>query len=71
MKTKITRTGVMVHYLTQNVDQGAPIITQEVVIESGDRLEDLQVSGSWSYFYGQLGRTVICLESTKRDKGKG
>lgn len=42
IKTKITRTGVMIHYLTQDVDQGTPIITQEVVMKSGDRLEDLQ-----------------------------
>lgn len=43
-KAKITRTGVMVHYVTQHVDQGTPIIIQEVVINSGDKLEDLQVS---------------------------
>lgn len=67
----LTRTGVMIHYLTQNVDQGTPIITQEVVIKSSDKLEDLQVSGSWSCFYRQLGRTVTCLESTQRDKRKG
>jgi len=71
IKAKITRTGVMFHHLTEFVDQGTPIITQEVVIESGDKLEDLQVSGSWSYFYRQLGRTVTCLEGTKRDKRKG
>lgn len=70
-KGKIARTGVMVHYLTRDVDQGTPIITQEVVMKAGDKLEDLQVSGSWSYFYRQIVRTVTCLKSTKRDERKG
>ena len=36
----------MVHYVIQEVDLGAPIMTQEVEINPDDSLEDLQVSGS-------------------------
>lgn len=53
-KGKIKRTGVMIHYVIQEVDRGEPIITQEVEIKSDDRLEDLQVNVSyrcWSCSY--------------------
>ena len=45
-RKRIERTGVFVHYLVQKVDCGAPIVEQEVGINSDDSLEDLQVSGS-------------------------
>ena len=45
-KDKIKNTGVMVHYVIQEVDRGEPIVTQEVEIKSEDNLEDLRVSGS-------------------------
>ena len=43
-KNKIKNTGIMVHYVIQEVDRGAPIVIQEVEIKSDDNLEDLQVS---------------------------
>lgn len=45
-KGKIKNTGVMIHYVIQEVDRGEPIVTQEVEIKSEDNLEDLRVSGS-------------------------
>lgn len=43
---RIKRTGLMIHYVIQEVDRGAPIVTQEVGINSDDSLEDVQVSAS-------------------------
>ena len=39
---KITRTGLMIHYVIQKVDRGQPIITQEIDINAEEKLEDLQ-----------------------------
>lgn len=54
---KIKRTGLMIHYVIQEVDRGTPIVTQEVEISSDDSLEDLQVSkfpGAYVRFWGIL-----------------
>ncbi|KAK8212724.1 phosphoribosylglycinamide formyltransferase [Phyllosticta capitalensis] len=41
---KTTRTGVMVHYVIQEVDMGTPILTREIPFVAGedDRLEDFE-----------------------------
>jgi phosphoribosylglycinamide formyltransferase len=39
---EITRTGVMVHYVIEAVDEGRPIMTKEVDIRKGDRQADLE-----------------------------
>ena len=38
---KITRTGVMIHYVIREVDAGQPLLTREVEIRKGERLEEL------------------------------
>jgi phosphoribosylglycinamide formyltransferase len=39
---KITRTGIMVHYVVLEVDMGEPILTREVEIREGDDLAALE-----------------------------
>ena len=39
---KIDHTGVMVHHVIAEVDQGAPLLIEEVPILEGDSLEDLE-----------------------------
>lgn len=39
---KITKTGVMIHYVIEEIDRGAPICTQEVELKEGESLEDLE-----------------------------
>ena len=48
---KIERTGVFVHYVIQEVDCGAPIVEQEIPINAGDSLEDLQVSRCGTFYF--------------------
>ncbi|KAI0966293.1 formyl transferase [Xylaria arbuscula] len=35
-------TGIMIHYVVEEVDRGAPVLTQEVQIQDGESLEDLE-----------------------------
>ncbi|KAI8624663.1 formyl transferase [Xylariaceae sp. FL1651] len=35
-------TGIMIHYVVEEVDRGAPILTQEVQIQDGESLEELE-----------------------------
>lgn len=39
---RITRTGIMVHYVVLEVDMGEPILTREVEIREGDDLAALE-----------------------------
>lgn len=39
---KITRTGIMVHYVISEVDMGEPIVTQEVDMRQGESVEELE-----------------------------
>jgi len=39
---KISKTGVMIHYVIEEVDEGQPIVVREVEINSGETLEDLE-----------------------------
>ena len=39
---KITKTGVMIHYVIEEVDQGGPIVVKEIEIEPGESLESLE-----------------------------
>ncbi|KAL9125390.1 MAG: hypothetical protein Q9217_005391 [Psora testacea] len=41
-KGRIEHTGVMIHYVIEEVDRGLPIVTQDVEIKPDDKLEDLQ-----------------------------
>ena len=66
---KIKRTGVMIHYVIQQVDRGEPIVTQEVEIRPEDSLQDLEVSNSFpSYFrpFLQLFVETIPAEDSRR-----
>ncbi|KAI0107590.1 formyl transferase [Nemania sp. FL0031] len=35
-------TGIMIHYVVEEVDRGAPVLTQEIQIQHGESLEDLE-----------------------------
>ncbi|KAK5629980.1 hypothetical protein RRF57_005695 [Xylaria bambusicola] len=35
-------TGIMIHYVVEEVDRGAPVMTQEIEIRKGESLEDLE-----------------------------
>ncbi|KAI1113602.1 formyl transferase [Nemania sp. NC0429] len=35
-------TGIMIHYVVEEVDRGAPVLTQEIKIQEGESLEDLE-----------------------------
>jgi phosphoribosylglycinamide formyltransferase len=39
---RIRRTGVMIHYVIEEVDEGQPIVVREVEIHDGESLEDLE-----------------------------
>lgn len=39
---KITKTGVIIHYVIEEVDEGQPIVIKEIEIESGETLESLE-----------------------------
>lgn len=39
---RITRTGIMVHYVVDEVDRGEPIVVREVEMREGDLLGDLE-----------------------------
>ncbi|KAI1820792.1 formyl transferase [Xylaria intraflava] len=41
-KLKNGTTGIMIHYVVEEVDRGAPILTQEIQIRESDSLEDLE-----------------------------
>ena len=39
---KITRTGIMVHYVIVKVDRGDPILVREIEFQEGDDLEKVE-----------------------------
>ena len=39
---KITKTGLMIHYVIEAVDEGNPILTRDVEIKTGESLDDLK-----------------------------
>ncbi|KAI0203963.1 formyl transferase [Astrocystis sublimbata] len=41
-KLKNGITGIMIHYVVEEVDRGAPVLTQEIKIEEGESLEELE-----------------------------
>ncbi|KAI1131706.1 formyl transferase [Nemania abortiva] len=41
-KLKNGITGIMIHYVVEEVDRGAPVLTQEIQIQDGESLEDLE-----------------------------
>ncbi|KAJ2993075.1 hypothetical protein NUW58_g1952 [Xylaria curta] len=41
-KLKDGITGIMIHYVVEEVDRGAPVLTQEIQIQEGESLEDLE-----------------------------
>lgn len=43
MEGRIRNTGVMIHYVIEEVDRGEPVVTREVDIKPNDSLENLQV----------------------------
>ena len=39
---KIKKTGIMIHYVIKEVDEGAPIITRELVFKEGESLNEVE-----------------------------
>ncbi|SPO01297.1 related to glycinamide ribonucleotide transformylase [Cephalotrichum gorgonifer] len=39
---RLTRTGIMAHYVIDEVDRGAPILVKEIEFREGEELEDLK-----------------------------
>lgn len=39
---KITRTGIMVHYVVEKVDRGDPILVREIEFQEGDELAQVE-----------------------------
>ncbi|KAG8975653.1 hypothetical protein FRB90_009465, partial [Tulasnella sp. 427] len=39
---EVDKTGVMVHYVVQEVDRGEPVVVREVEIRKGETLEELE-----------------------------
>jgi len=69
---QITKTGVMVHYVIDKVDQGAPILVKEVAIKSDDSQDDLEDRihrTEWKLIVEATGRVLADLEEKRRHEG--
>ncbi|KAI1338579.1 formyl transferase [Xylariaceae sp. FL0016] len=63
------KTGIMIHFVIEEVDRGAPILTQDIVIREGESLEDLE-QRMHSYEH-ELIVKAAALEAEKIAKRKG
>ncbi|MCJ1387810.1 hypothetical protein MMC18_000653 [Xylographa bjoerkii] len=41
-RQEITKTGIMIHYVTSEIDMGKPILVKEIELKLGESLEDLE-----------------------------
>jgi phosphoribosylglycinamide formyltransferase len=62
---KITTTGVMIHYVIEEVDQGEPIVVKDIPIQQGESLEDLEVRIHKFEHQAIVEGTNIALETLK------
>lgn len=66
---EISSTGVMVHYVIEEVDMGKPILVQEVEIREGDSQEDLEErihQNEWKLIVEAMGKVLADLEEQRR-----
>ena len=66
---KITKTGVMIHYVIEEVDEGEPILVREITMEHGESLEDLETRIHKIEHEAIVEGTIIALETLKKDRG--
>jgi phosphoribosylglycinamide formyltransferase len=66
---KITKTGVMIHYVIEEVDEGEPILVREITMEHGESLEDLETRIHKVEHEAIVEGTNIALETMKKDRG--
>ncbi|KAK5050753.1 hypothetical protein LTR84_003312 [Exophiala bonariae] len=66
---EISTTGVMVHYVIEEVDMGKPVLVQEIDIREGDSQEDLETrihESEWKVIVEATGKVLQDLESQRR-----
>jgi phosphoribosylglycinamide formyltransferase len=62
---KITTTGVMIHYVIEEVDQGEPIVVKDIPIQQGESLEDLETRIHKIEHQAIVEGTNVALETLK------
>jgi phosphoribosylglycinamide formyltransferase len=68
---EIDHTGVMVHYVVDEVDMGEPVLVKEVEINPGDSQEDLEQrihQSEWGLIVQATGRVLADLEEKRRSE---
>jgi phosphoribosylglycinamide formyltransferase len=63
---EITKTGVMIHYVIEEVDEGQPIIVKEVKIHANDTLDSLETRIHEIEHKAIVEGTNIALEALKK-----
>lgn len=66
---EISSTGVMVHYVIEEVDMGKPVQVQEVEIREGDSQADLEErihQSEWQLIVEATGKVLQDLENQRR-----
>ena len=65
---KISKTGVMIHYVIEEVDEGEPILVREVEINKGESLEELEERIHKVEHVAIVDGTRIALQKLKEEK---
>ncbi|KAH0836070.1 phosphoribosylglycinamide formyltransferase [Fonsecaea monophora] len=68
---EISNTGVMVHYVTAEVDRGAPVLVREVEIKPGESQSDLEErihETEWKLIVDATSRVLADLEEKRRQE---
>lgn len=68
---KITKTGVVIHYVIEEVDLGEPIIVKEISMEEGESIEDLETRIHKVEHAAIVEGTNLALEALKRREERG
>ena len=69
---EISTTGVMVHYVIEEVDMGKPVLVEEVEIKEGDTqktLEERIHQVEWKLIVEATGKVLADLEQRRRKEG--
>jgi phosphoribosylglycinamide formyltransferase len=66
---EITKTGVMIHYVIEAVDEGEPIVTKEIELKEGEPLESLEDRIHKVEHQAIVEGTNIALKALKERKG--
>jgi phosphoribosylglycinamide formyltransferase len=68
-KGQISKTGVMIHYVIDEVDAGTPVMVREVEIKSGESQDDLEErihQTEWKIIVEATGKVLADLEEKRR-----